>query len=398
MKITVHNRNQIGGCVTEIESKNGTRILIDVGSNLPGRISPEVPVKTLTKDCAGVFITHYHGDHVGKFDEVDSSTPIYMGEIAHEIFLNLCEHLPDKDVDAVKGFITFQARDKIIAGDMVITPFRVDHSAYDSYMFLIKCDGKKILHTGDFRTHGWTGKGVEALLRTFVRKVDVLICEGTMLSRQGEELLTEFGLYEKAKEILRENRNVFVLCSSTNIDTIASFYKAAGELKPKKLVVADKFMRLNMDIVTASAKSSIYRFPYVKIFWNGRQDCINEMRSRGFCMFVRPWGDKFKSIMKEFPDSLLVYSLWKGYLEGETLNNDIFDFIPKDIQGNPVYKYLHTGGHASEEAILSVCRITNPEIIIPIHSENPGRFEELKEENKGIIAGEIKRSKTVEIN
>ena len=30
MKITVYRPNQIGGCVTEIESRGGTRIIIDV--------------------------------------------------------------------------------------------------------------------------------------------------------------------------------------------------------------------------------------------------------------------------------------------------------------------------------------------------------------------------------
>lgn len=36
MKITIHRgQNQIGGCITEIESRSGTRILIDLGHNLP---------------------------------------------------------------------------------------------------------------------------------------------------------------------------------------------------------------------------------------------------------------------------------------------------------------------------------------------------------------------------
>ena len=35
MKITIHRGNQIGGCITEIESSKGTRIVIDLGHNLP---------------------------------------------------------------------------------------------------------------------------------------------------------------------------------------------------------------------------------------------------------------------------------------------------------------------------------------------------------------------------
>jgi ribonuclease J len=70
-KITVYRPNQIGGCITEIESSKGTKIIIDVGSNLPGiKVNEEVDVPELTKNCNGVFITHYHGDHLGEFDKI----------------------------------------------------------------------------------------------------------------------------------------------------------------------------------------------------------------------------------------------------------------------------------------------------------------------------------------
>ena len=36
MTITIHRGiNQIGGCITEIKSEKGTKILIDLGHNLP---------------------------------------------------------------------------------------------------------------------------------------------------------------------------------------------------------------------------------------------------------------------------------------------------------------------------------------------------------------------------
>ena len=35
MKLTLHRTNQIGGCITEIESEAGTRIVIDLGHNMP---------------------------------------------------------------------------------------------------------------------------------------------------------------------------------------------------------------------------------------------------------------------------------------------------------------------------------------------------------------------------
>ena len=42
--------------------------------------------------------------------------------------------------------------------EITITPYLIDHSAYGAYMFLIEIEGKRILHTGDFRNHGYKGK------------------------------------------------------------------------------------------------------------------------------------------------------------------------------------------------------------------------------------------------
>jgi ribonuclease J len=83
MQIKIHRgTHQIGGCVTEISS-GGTRILIDIGENLPGCES-ETEVK-LTGHIDGIFVTHYHGDHVGLFDKIDPAIPVYMGTAAIEI-------------------------------------------------------------------------------------------------------------------------------------------------------------------------------------------------------------------------------------------------------------------------------------------------------------------------
>ena len=76
MRITVYRPNQIGGCVTEIESRGGARIIVDVGSNLPGVDGESVDIEALTKSCSGVFVTHYHGDHVGEYRNVHTGTDI----------------------------------------------------------------------------------------------------------------------------------------------------------------------------------------------------------------------------------------------------------------------------------------------------------------------------------
>ena len=105
MKITIHRgTNQIGGCVTEIES-NGYKVFIDFGEQLPGTKNDNnklLQIDGLT--CGDVsksalFITHYHGDHIGKICDTVSGLPIFVGETALEIYKCLekrLSYIPDK--------------------------------------------------------------------------------------------------------------------------------------------------------------------------------------------------------------------------------------------------------------------------------------------------------------
>ena len=401
MKITVYRPNQIGGCVTEIESSSGTRIIIDVGSNLPGIGSEPVNVKELAKGCAGVFITHYHGDHIGEYKKIHEGTPVYIGRQAKEIFYTLQERLSKKseytkveqsDLKTIQKFIPYGQGDIIDLGDLTITPVRADHSAYDSHMLLVSDGEKSVLHTGDFRTHGWAGETMTDSIKKYAGKVTALICEGTMLSRSSNRIYSENDLYEDAKKLLEDNRNVFVLCSSTNIDTIASFYRAAQETK--RLVVADGYQRSVLDVVSENAENPLYVMKKVKVYWPNRQDCVEKMRSMGFCMFIRA-KPVFADALKLFPGNLIVYSMWEGYLEenkpySDTEKIDFLNWAKSDENVKSKVKCLHTSGHAYEEAIIELCDTIRPDIIFPIHSEKPDRFETL---DSGSIRGKVTRLK-----
>ena len=386
MEIIIHRgTHQIGGCVTEIKSKN-TRVIIDMGSELPSAEpsdKPELSIEGVTKgnpDCAGVFISHYHGDHIGMFEKVLPKIPIYMGKDAHSIFLNLRKCLRDKNIKRIEDFTTFIPGEKITVSEvMSVTAYRVDHSAYDAYMFLIEAEGKRILHTGDFRSHGWTGKGLWAVAEKLIRKIDVLITEGTMLSRDSEYEYSEYNLLMDAINIMKENRNTFVLCSSTNIDSIASFYQAAQ--KCKRLFVCDRYQRTNLDIVSKTAITDLYRFPKAKIYRIGKdkkvnEDCLRKMKAMGFCMLVRANGF-FDEVLEEFDNNIFIYSMWEGYLkEGPARDEQKYNFIPKE-NGKLKYKYLHTSGHATKDTIVKICEKLKPGILIPIHVEDPKKFDDL---------------------
>jgi len=383
MKITVHNPNQIGGCITEIESESGTRIIIDTGSNLPGCESKvEADVAEITRGCDAVLITHYHGDHIGEYMRVPDGVPIYMGEQAKEIFLiwqkTLAESTKIKDVtqeniDRIgNNFNPVNPGVPIRIKDMTITPVRTDHSAFDSYMYLIEAGGRRILHTGDFRTHGAVGKGTPKALNAIVAKdkLDALIIEGTMLSRADETVISEFKLRGKAIPLIKSKKYVFIMCSFTNIDRIAAFYHA-NKKAGSKLFVCDKFQAEILDYVTTSSASytDYYNFSDRIIFNTG---IWNDMTNKGFCMLVRKNDFSRKFIYHpEFKDNLFIYSQWKGYIDGKHADEETVRIVPKE------YEYLHTSGHATAEAITQICDIVKPGVIIPIHGENSHDYDKL---------------------
>lgn len=395
MQIKIHRGvDQIGGCITEIKSKKA-RILIDVGSELPNTESKvKVNVSNISKKCNAVFITHYHLDHIGEYMKVKKKIPIYIGEQAKDIFLiyqkkmkepRLSE-ITEEHINRLKTFKTFEANSPVEIGDIKITPIRVDHSAYDSYMFLIEVDGKRILHTGDFRTHGPIGKDIPNMLKD-VGKVDVLICEHTTLSRTDETFMTEEMLQEEAVNLIKDNKYVFVMCASTNIDRIASFYHA-NKKAGNKIFICDDYQLDILNYVTDTCKeyTDYYDFSDAKHFDSKIYD---EMVEKGFCMLVRSnyFSKKFMH-SPNFKNNLFIYSQWLGYIEGKTADESMARFVPKN------YYYLHTSGHATAEGITQVCNIVKPKVIIPIHGENSRDFDKL---NLPYTIKHLKNKKTYKV-
>lgn len=382
MKIIIHRgTHQIGGCVTEIQSSSGTRIAIDIGENLPSQEDTNIEpldVKGLTSEGESnfdaVFVTHYHGDHIGLYNQVLPQIPIYIGKVSKEIFKIVQKRLvdakmvPEVNLTRIEKFETYQIPKKVRIKDITITPIEVDHSAFNSHMLLIEADGKKVLHTGDFRTHGQRGGKVLEAIEKYVGIVDCLICEGTTLSRDKGNFMTEHELQRRAKEIFQDSQYTFVMCSSTNIDRIAAIHKAS--LQAGRWFVCDSYQNNILKYIDSIARSKLYKFQGKVLIYH--KNILDMMKTRGFVMLVR--NNEFsKHVMKQFPQSTFVYSEWEGYLEPEFVEyQKMQEFVPKDAI------HLHTSGHADYEAIKKVCQLVKPKVLIPIHGERPEAFKEIR--------------------
>jgi ribonuclease J len=405
MKITVRRGyNQIGGCITEIATATA-KILIDLGHNLPKGDQPCIDkfantgaIEQLTNGVSAIFYTHYHGDHVDLFKYVPDAVEQYIGETAKEVMLCKYKRLSKndeikdvtpEDLKTLESFKTFHATQKITKGDITVTPYFVSHSACDAYMFLIEAGGKRILHTGDFREHGYLGKGLVPVIEKYILRqpVDALITEGTMLSRRNEKVKHERDIQDEATKLMQAYKYTFVLCSSTDIDRLAAFHQASKTTG--RSLLYDSYQKEVLDTFTKSVgiKTSVYKFDNVHYYKHGHQKQFDLIKDKGFCMLIRAqkkkcdaqktYFDRVKELLEQLPEeqTLLIYSMWSGYINAGEYQKSEY------VQLYNLFEHkesLHTSGHASPETLAKVCELVNPTTaIIPIHSEHSEDFATL---------------------
>lgn len=377
MKLCIHRgTHQIGGIAAEIATET-TRILIDMGDELsldPGFVSAPLHIPGVTDAngrCDAVLFTHYHGDHTGQMLRIRPDIPLYAGALAKDIMRLSSAHSWKKDkvlCRRIETIRTFYAGMPFLIGDIQITPFGIDHSAVDSYLFLIEADGKCILYTGDFRLHGVRGKTMDKILDRRIGKVDAIITEGTTVSRTDSKTVTEWELQARVRNYLQQYKYVFVLCATTNLDRIFALARAVPR---GKYCICDDYQKMLVETVSKhwSGISSFYEMPKLLSFKHHPPARFAEL---GGLMFVRA-NSKFGAIICQYDpaQSILLYSMWDGYRTkpGST--------IPDFLALTDTWETLHTSGHASPEDLRHVIEKADPQLVIPMHTDAPQKMQAL---------------------
>ena len=132
-----------------------------------------------------MLISHPHQDHYGLARHIRPEVPVYIGQDAHNILKAASRYVPNGHAFADPRFIAH--RQPVAIGPFRITPYLVDHSAFDAYALLIEAGGKRVFYSGDFRGHGRRAGMFESLVAHPPADIDVLLMEGTTIGRTGAE-------------------------------------------------------------------------------------------------------------------------------------------------------------------------------------------------------------------
>lgn len=397
MKVCIHRgTKEIGGTCVEIEAQ-GKRLVLDVGLPLNATDPDEIPLHPVqgfdAPDPAllGVVISHPHQDHYGLAYRLPKETPFLIGKAA-EAILDAAALFSPSGLK-LKNVKHLSDRTPIVLGPFTITPFLVDHSAYDSYAVLVEAEGKRLFYTGDFRAHGRKASTTDRLIDNPPKNVDILLMEGTCVGREDKTYITEDELVPQFADIFKKTPGMpLVWCSGQNIDRIVTIFKAC--LASKRQFIVDMY---TAEILRATDNP---RLPQAE--WNGvrvflpttQRWRIKNEEAFDISDSYKPHrihsnqlaGAASKSVMLFRPsmvrdlekaeclkDGSVVCSVWDGYLEGE---KNLW-FVKWMAERGLSIRPCHTSGHASVPDLRRMRDAFPGGVAVPVHLQDRERFSAL---------------------
>ena len=399
MRVCIHRgTGEIGGTCIEIEAE-GKRVALDVGLPLDApedgheSLLPAVPgFREPDDSLLGVLISHPHQDHYGLARYVRPDVPIWIGKAAHNIMKAASAYVPDGLAFENPRFIS--DRKPLEIGPFRITPYLVDHSAFDAYALLVEADGKRVFYSGDFRAHGRKKALFEAMVNRPPGNLDVLLMEGTTIGRAGtsEGFATETDLEREFVQTLRETAGIhFVWTSSQNIDRLVTIFRAAK--RTGRVLLIDLYTAV---ILEATGRDTIPQSDWdgvrlyipqsqrVHIKKNGLFDDLArhkanrifpehlpDLRERAVMLF-RPMMMRDRGVGAVLDGARLTYSMWEGYLKEKSVRRVVSWLDEHDIP----WQVIHTSGHASAADLQRFASALAPRMLVPIHSFETARFAE----------------------
>jgi ribonuclease J len=273
-------------------------------------------------------------------------------------------------------------------GGFTVTPMLTDHSAFDAYMLLIEGFGRRILYTGDFRTHGRKRALVEQLVANPPADLDLLLMEGTNL-RSTKPVIAEDALEKQFTDLARQTpRHLFVAWSAQNIDRTVTLYRAAKK-SGRRLVIdlytADVLARVaggsrvpqpgwdHLEVIVTGGLMRRYEA-------GGRGDFVTAMARGGFGTSAKRLASGPPAIvmlrdalLRDYArggltlstDDAYAFSNWRGYLD-EAAEDTAW---AKARSAGAVTGHLHTSGHASPDALSAFANAMRPHMLVPVHGE-----------------------------
>lgn len=286
-------------------------------------------------------------------------------------------------------------------GRLAARAYPVDHSIYGAAACAVETERGWIVYTGDLRLHGKRGAATERFVRAAAElKPYLLICEGTHVGSQS--VASEDEVFEHCLRAVAGAKGLVVAdFGPRNVERLVTFRDIAKETGRKLAILAKdayllEAMRLADDSVPdirAGDTIRIYRdVKAAEQKWErellGRYegelvDASQVKRHEPeYILCLSFWDVNELVDLDPRPGGLYVYSSSEAYSEEQRidharLQNWLAAFgmtvVGLDKERDPGY---HASGHITGPDLLSLIERIGPQLLLPVHTQQPEFFLE----------------------
>lgn len=399
MRACIHRGSaEVGGSCLEVQANSGERLIVDLGLPLTADLKDDIPLPEIVglqdggdSSLLGLLLSHSHPDHYGLVNSVPSDVPLFMGAATARILKEASFFTP-MGLDR-KPSAELADRVSLRIGPFEVTPYLVDHSAFDAYALVIGADQRRLFYSGDLRAHGRKASTFARLLDQPPSSINALVLEGTTIGRRKVDAgapTTEADVEEQCLAEFQETPGMALACySAQNIDRLVSVYRAA--LRSDRDLVIDLY---GAAIAAATGRDSIPQASWERVrvyvpqsqrvrvketgeFWRVNELGPSRIFAEELAADPSHWVMNFRTSMADelgragcLGGAKAIWLMWSGYLDGEAGERARGTF---DRLGIPL-TVAHVSGHATVEDLQRLAAAINADKVIPIHTDVPQRF------------------------
>jgi ribonuclease J len=363
-------------------------LIIDMGFRMPEEDMPGIDyiipnidyLKNRKNDILGVVFTHGHYDHIGAVPYLIETVwrpnlKMFASPLTRGIILRRQEDFPGQPKLKINEV---RHGSKIGLGVFEIEFFRQNHNIPDNLGMFIKTPVGNILHSSDFK---FDPNPVNDLpsnfhkLEEFSNKgVLLLMSDSTGAEEEGHSL-SEKEIFSNLEKIFQSAKGRIIAATFASLINRIQQIITLSEKYGRKVATDGYSMRTNVEICKnlgylKAKKGTLIQLKDISNYHDSKITILcTGAQGEGSAVLMRIANKEHRFIKLRKTDTVIFSS---SVIPG---NERTVQVLKDELyrQGAKIYHYkmmdIHAGGHAQQDELKEMIRITKPRFFLPIHGQ-----------------------------